>query len=490
MKKKWLGLTVSLLSLIVFLFACNSNNETIKETGNANEGAQEENDEDGITLRVMDWSDSTRYLREEFHEQFMEKYPEVTNIEYTTLTQQQFTDTILNAIRSGDAPDIFPVPLGFSLPVLVDDGWFQPLEPIVEDGFFDIFREGTFQEGINMVDETIYSIPQQTAQPTAMVFYNKELFEKAGLDPEQPPKTYEEFREYARKITEAGNGEFYGLIEGGKQSNRFKFAIQEWGSLNGAGLADNSPVSKLTGEAPYHTEAVTDIFDLFAGLADDGSIHPRTSSLTAPEARQIFANGEAGFIIQGAWNIGVWNANNPELDYGMMTPPVSDDGRQGSIDSVAQGGFGVYAETDHPDLAAKYLEELYGGDFYQHKVVENQHNYSPVAGVIEEAATGEFLEFYELFNEILVHGPVPESENPDVTKALGEYVDVTPSAAEIMQGVAISGLRDYEPMLQDLSEQTDAALEKAITEAQDKGADVGMEDFIFPDWDPMKNYKK
>ncbi len=62
---------------------------------------------EGITLRVMDWKDSTRDIREEFHKHFMEKYPEVTEIEYTTLTQDQFRDTILAAIRTNEAPDIF-----------------------------------------------------------------------------------------------------------------------------------------------------------------------------------------------------------------------------------------------------------------------------------------------------------------------------------------------------------------------------------------------
>lgn len=487
MKIKWLSFSVIMFALILFLFACSSDENTTSDDTESNE---KQTNEDGITLRVMDWADSTKYLREEFHEEFMEKYPEVTNIEYTTLTQQQFTDTILNAIRTGDAPDVFMAPLSFSLPVLVEEGWFQPLDPLVDEGFFEIFREGLFKEGLNIVDDEIYTIPQQIGQPTAMVFYNKDLFEEAGLDPEQPPQTYEEFRDYARQITEAGNGDFYGLIEGGKQSNRFSYTIQEWGSLNGAGLADNSPVSKLTGEAPYHTEAITDIYDLFAGLADDGSIHPRTSSLTAPEARQIFANGEAGFIIQGAWNIGVWNANSPDLNYGVMAPPTPNGERKGSIDAVSQGGFGIYSETEHPELAAKYLEELFGGDFYQRKAVENQHNFSPVDGAIEEYASGEFLEFYELYSDILVGGPIPEAVNLDVTTVLGEYVDVTPSAAEIMQGVAISGLRDYEPMLEDLSKQTEQALQDAISAAQEGGADVSIDDFVFPDWDPMENYNQ
>ncbi|MGL1891460.1 MAG: extracellular solute-binding protein [Spirochaetaceae bacterium] len=43
-----------------------------------------------------------------------------------------------------------------------------------------------------------------------MLFYNKDLMVKAGLDPEQPPKTWAEFKSMSDAITKAGNGEFYG----------------------------------------------------------------------------------------------------------------------------------------------------------------------------------------------------------------------------------------------------------------------------------------
>ena len=482
-------LTLLIFVAVLFLAACGgSNNVSNEQAGNKDSQGNNEKAQEGITLRVMDWSDSTRAIREEFHKQFMEKYPQVTNIEYTTLTQDQFRDTILAAVRSGEAPDLFPPPLGFRLPTLVEDGWFQPLDPFVEDGFFDIFSEGLLMEGATMHNGEVYAIPMDTPQFSTAVFYNKELFRKAGLDPEKPPTTYAEFREYARKITEAGNGEFYGIIEGGRQANRFQFIVQQWSSINGSGLSDDSPVSLLTGEAPFHTRAVLDVYDLFAALADDGSIHPQTSSLSAPEARQLFANGEAGFIVQGAWNIGLWNANNPDLDYGVMAPPLSESGKQGAANVIVRGGLGISANTKHPEIAALYLQEFYGGGFFQEEAVKAEFNFSVVEGITEQYATEKMLEFYNIYQEYAVIGPVPASVNTEVSKVFAEYVDVTPNMGEILQGVAISGLRDYEKMLQDLSKRTDEALARAIKAAQDKGANVSIDDFIFSDWDPVTNY--
>src|SRR5690606_4313866 len=123
------------------------------------------------------------------------KYPEVTEIEYTTLTQDQFRDTILAAIRTNEAPDIFMVPLGYKLPTLVEDGWYQPLSPYVDEDFFENFVDGMLVEGVNVIDGQVYAIPDYQPQVSTLVFYNKDLFRKAGLDPEKPPTTYEEFRE-------------------------------------------------------------------------------------------------------------------------------------------------------------------------------------------------------------------------------------------------------------------------------------------------------
>lgn len=51
-----------------------------------------------------------------------------------------------------------------------------------------------------MLDGKIYSIPALASVPSTLIFYSKQLFKDAGLDPENPPKTYGEFRKAAKKI--------------------------------------------------------------------------------------------------------------------------------------------------------------------------------------------------------------------------------------------------------------------------------------------------
>ena len=89
-----------------------------------------------ITLRVYDWSDSTLAYREQFHKEFMEKNPDII-VEYTQLTIDQFNSTVVNAIQSGDGPDLFPVPTTLNLTTAVNEGWFLDMEQYVSKEFVD-----------------------------------------------------------------------------------------------------------------------------------------------------------------------------------------------------------------------------------------------------------------------------------------------------------------------------------------------------------------
>ena len=52
------------------------------------------------------------------------------------------------------------------------------------------------------IDGQLYSMPFNTSN--AVLYYNKDMFREAGLDPDKPPATFSEFREYAKKMTKDG----------------------------------------------------------------------------------------------------------------------------------------------------------------------------------------------------------------------------------------------------------------------------------------------
>lgn len=479
-------ISILLVALMIFTLAgCGS-----KKKDNNDKPANNENDTNKkITLKVMDWSDSSKAQKESFFQEYMKNNPNI-NIEYTCLTMDQYKNTVLSAINSGDAPDLFPLPSGMDLGAVVKEGWFTPLDGLVSDNFKDTFVDGVFKEGVNVIDGKAYSVPEVLQLPNSIIFYNKDLFKKAGLDPEQPPKTYSELREYAKKITEAGNGDFYGIIEGGQQVNRWKTAAHDFSALGGSGMSEFSPVSLLTGESSYADKAMVETFELFKGMAEDGSYHPSTMSIRAPEARALFGAGEAGFIIQGVWCIGVWNTNNPDLDLGIASQVASDNGRTGSVAmTTANAWMGISAESEHPEEAAKLLEALYSTDYaYQKDCVSDGVFFSLVKGVNDEYLTNPLLkEFYDAATATATIAPNPKTENPATSQLYLEYNDVSPAVGDLLQGTVAGAINDIEGSLKGLSDKVNKEFDRALKAANEKEANISKDDFKF-DWDPMTNY--
>ena len=62
------------------------------------------------------------------------------------------------------------------------------------------------------------------------------------------PKTWTEFREVCKQVTEAGKGKYYGMIEGGKQVNRLEIAIRALSNLAGSKSNDIGVISMVDGK--------------------------------------------------------------------------------------------------------------------------------------------------------------------------------------------------------------------------------------------------
>jgi multiple sugar transport system substrate-binding protein len=86
----------------------------------------------------------------------------------------------------------------------------------------------------------------------------------------------------------------------------------------------------------------------------------------------------------------------------------------------------------------------------------------------------------------VVYGPFPATRNPQTAQV--PYRAVTPDVGDVLVGIFTGQVQDWQQALQDLETRKQAAFEDAIQETRDAGADVSLDDYIFPDWNPMENY--
>lgn len=102
------------------------------------------------------------------------------------------------ALASNSAPALMQV-YDIGVRFMVDSGEVAPMQDFVEKEKFDT---SDFEQNVlayYQVENKLYGMPFNTS--SSILYYNKDAFKAAGLDPEKPPKTFDEVNEYARKLT-------------------------------------------------------------------------------------------------------------------------------------------------------------------------------------------------------------------------------------------------------------------------------------------------
>jgi multiple sugar transport system substrate-binding protein len=197
LKKWWLGL-VALGLLSVLMVACSDDKAPTDKDSTSDDGSGEE-----IVLDYWQYAfDAKVKLMDELIEEFEADNPGI-KVKQTNFPYDQYNEKVAAQVPAGKGPDVINLFYGW-VPKYVDSGYLQPLpqdafpHEEIESEFFPLVEA-------TKLDGEYWTIP--TAVRTLALFYNKDLFEEAGLDPNAPPKDWDELQEYAEKLTKAdGSG--------------------------------------------------------------------------------------------------------------------------------------------------------------------------------------------------------------------------------------------------------------------------------------------
>ena len=121
-------------------------------------------------------------------------------VEYTYHEPARALEALQLANQSSQLPDIYSNVLGLPLPALVEAGWLHAIE--LSEEAKGRLPEGTFVEGISMLDGVIYGLPTLSdRQYWACTWYNSEIADEIGFE---PPKSYDDLRGALRAIADDG----------------------------------------------------------------------------------------------------------------------------------------------------------------------------------------------------------------------------------------------------------------------------------------------
>jgi sn-glycerol 3-phosphate transport system substrate-binding protein len=184
-------------------------------------------------------------------------------------TYQETIVKALTAHKSG-TPPVLSVLLSTDMFTLIDEDAIVPFDEFVktdEDkkwlaSFFPSFMENSQTGG------KTWGIPFQRS--TVVLYWNKELFKEAGLDPETPPKTWAEQLAFAQKLTKrdaAGNVTQWGIQI---PSSGFPYWLFQGLSTQAGAILANAAGDKTD----YANPAVVEALQYWVDLAQKHKVHP------------------------------------------------------------------------------------------------------------------------------------------------------------------------------------------------------------------------
>ncbi|AGG71402.1 sn-glycerol-3-phosphate ABC transporter substrate-binding protein UgpB [Sinorhizobium meliloti] len=252
------------------------------------------------------------------------------------------------AFRSKQPPAIIQVFDAGSGTMMAAEGAIVPAAEILQKGGFT-FDKSQYLPGIvayySKPDGTMLSFPYNSSSP--ILYYNKDAFQKAGLNVDNPPKTWPEVFEAAKKIKTSG------AAPCGMTSTWLTWIQTEnfaaWNNVpygtneNGLGGTD----VKLQINAPLYVEH----FQAIADLAKDGAFRygGRTS-----EAKQLFTSGECAILTESSGGLG--DIAKSGVNYGIgQLPYYEGHGPQNTI----PGGASLWVFAGKSDEEYKGVAEFF-----------------------------------------------------------------------------------------------------------------------------------
>ncbi|MBI2914830.1 MAG: extracellular solute-binding protein [Firmicutes bacterium] len=449
-------------------------------------------------VRLWDFHIHDKKYRTKAVKEFNKKNPDI-EIEYTSQVNSVYPTVLQATWATGDPPDLFNP--NMSIETAIKLGWVIPIDDVAPSAaalkaWVARFPEGQapFVEGVNMFKGKIYSWPVNAPGAYMVLYYNKNLFREAGIVDARgiakPPEDWAELREYARKITAKGNGRYYGIVRGVKNGDLA--ASMTWTLATAAGWVDffNMGFNRQRGKFDMHT-GVKETIELWLAMKKDGSIFPGEFTMDEETARRYFANEKAGMLFDGWWTTGGLLAYNPKFsEFDVILPPPPERGSRkaflGAGSLAGSSEYVVSSKVKNKAAVWKVIQFLTSEE-YQVGWVKAAGGFS----VFPEYNKPEYFG-HPTMAKIALLGPASYRMLPPLPEGWQTVADHLaremgrPDLVDLIWGIYLeklpfSALADYE-------RRATAAFDRALAKARAEGVNLTKADFVFPDWDPAKNY--
>lgn len=238
-------------------------------------------------------------------------------------------------IASGELPDMVILD-GCSMASFIQLGLFGDISDA--DINWDEYMEGPMES--TMLDGKHYGIPFAT-NCTAL-YYNKDLFDVAGIDYPDENTTWDEFHEMAKALTKDGVS---GFGNAATNTDEGTFQCLQWIYTAGGSYTD--------------IEDGVDAYKLMQEMIEDGSWTKECVNWTQSDVNNNFMAGNLAMQQNGPWQIPGIEANAPDLNYGVTVLPKKDADSEQATSILGGENMGVVNKDDTSGAEAflKYYDQ-------------------------------------------------------------------------------------------------------------------------------------
>jgi len=354
-KRRPISLLLVITFLLILLIGCSNSESTAQE--------------DEVTLEF--WTINLKSSYGDYIEGLISEYEEDNpniKIDWVDVPGDDIEQKLISVMAGDEVPDV--VNLSNYQVLSVHEGNLYPITELVDEEELDAYFPNMV-ESLTFDGET-KAFPWYHGGPPIGLL-NTEIYEKAGLDPEQPPETWDELLENGQVIHDSVP-EVYG-------SNDFP-------SLEILMTADIEILSDDGKEAAFNTPEAVNFIEKFIDAYNSGSIAPGVAAATeganatnVTTYQQTFSNGLIGHNGRnGSTHLNVYEDTAPEVfDNLKVFPAVTDNGELARTNMFS---FAVPQQSEHPEKAGDFAL------FFTN--AENQLEFSKVAPVFP--STKESLE--------------------------------------------------------------------------------------------------
>lgn len=438
-------LAYGLLGLSLFAAGCSS-------SGTEAEGGAAPKTDDGKTV-VTFWHAMGGQAQEALNETVADYNASQDKVQVNAEFQGTYEESLpkFHSVAGTDqAPTVIQVQEIGSMS-MINSGNIEPIQKFIDEEKYDM---SILEENISnyyKIDGKFYSMPFNSSTP--VMYYNKDAFKAAGLDPEAPPETYEEVEEASRKIMES-NPEMKG------------FALQAYGWLyeellaNQGGLLmnnDNGRTDTPT-EVAFDNEKGKSTFEWVKRMMDAGTF--ANYGTNGDNMTAGFLAGDTAMFLQSSASSRDVIDNAPfEVGVAFIPHPEAEE-RQG----VVIGGASLWMSSGKSEE-----EQQAAWDFM--KYVQ-----TPEAQAKWHVGTGYFAINPAAYDEQLVkdaHEKMPQLktaiEQLQATKpspaTQGALMDMIPEERKIIETAleTVYNGGDVDEAFDAAVEQVNAAIEQANT---------------------------